>query len=186
VDKLEATGSLRIASAVLGGALLMLVITGYAGAQVLLQVPGDSPGPPFYARTDLVSGVFRFHTDEWAAVVCYRAPDCVPSEFNLLTFPCSLTGINAEPAPGHPLAACGINRTSAFWWWQWPGKLESRGLDARCRRPKNGGKDDRPSRSIPQEFRYLAIMPTRAGLPPEFERSDLARPDCRQKRDTGH
>jgi hypothetical protein len=61
----------------------------------MLRVPGESPGIPIYAQTDRA---FPFHTDQWAAIVFYRAPECVPANFNLLdlydipaVFACPLT-----------------------------------------------------------------------------------------------
>ena len=46
-----------------------------------LRFPGESPGAPAYARVapDLT-------TDEWAPVVFYRQPSCVPADYNLLRF----------------------------------------------------------------------------------------------------
>jgi hypothetical protein len=37
--------------------------------------------PPFYAR---VERPFTIHTDDWAALIFYRTPSCVPVAFNLL------------------------------------------------------------------------------------------------------
>jgi hypothetical protein len=51
--------------------------------QTLLSVPGESPGIPAYAR---VERPFAFHTQEWAAIVFYRLPGCIPAGFNLLNF----------------------------------------------------------------------------------------------------
>lgn len=55
----------------------------------------EDPGVPFYAR---VEGTNVVHDGEWAAIVFYRDPGCVPGEFNLLdffdapvAFGCSLT-----------------------------------------------------------------------------------------------
>ena len=45
----------------------------------------DDPGPPFYARTDDVTQSV-FHDGEWAAIVFYRDPGCVPADFNLIQF----------------------------------------------------------------------------------------------------
>ena len=45
----------------------------------------DDPGPPFYARTDHVPP-FVFNDGEWAAVVFYRDPNCIPASFNLIQF----------------------------------------------------------------------------------------------------
>ncbi len=75
--------------------VLASVCVGSAGAQVLLRVPEDSPGIPAYAR---VERPFVYHTNEWAAIVFYRDPACVPIDFNLLdlfdaprAFGCALT-----------------------------------------------------------------------------------------------
>jgi hypothetical protein len=45
----------------------------------------EDPGPPFYARTDHVPP-FVFNDGEWAAIVFYREPSCVPANFNLIQF----------------------------------------------------------------------------------------------------
>lgn len=45
----------------------------------------DDPGPPFYARTDHLPP-FVFNDGEWAVVVFYREPSCVPADFNLVQF----------------------------------------------------------------------------------------------------
>lgn len=45
----------------------------------------EDPGPPFYARTDHAPP-FVFHDGEWAAIVFYRDPSCVPADFNLAQF----------------------------------------------------------------------------------------------------
>lgn len=80
--------------------LLTIVLSVSAQAQVLTRIPQEDPGPPFYARverssvhTDIVP-----HTAEWAAVVFYRSPSCVPPNFNLMdlfhipgAFSCQLT-----------------------------------------------------------------------------------------------
>lgn len=43
---------------------------------------------PFYARAEPPADVggFAYHTDEWAAIVFYRDPSCVPEDFNLFQF----------------------------------------------------------------------------------------------------
>ncbi len=47
----------------------------------------ESPMFPFYSRTELAhGGGFGYHTDQWAAIVFYRDPNCVPSDFNLFEF----------------------------------------------------------------------------------------------------
>jgi hypothetical protein len=43
----------------------------------------DDGDVPFYARIEPHA---ILHTDDWAFVVCYRPPGCVPSTFNLLDF----------------------------------------------------------------------------------------------------
>jgi hypothetical protein len=51
-------------------------------AQIHLRVPDDIQ-PPVYAALDRG---FLPHTDEWAVVVFYRSPECIPVDFNLLDF----------------------------------------------------------------------------------------------------
>ena len=129
----EATKRWHFASTVLGAALITLMMTGFAGAQVLLRVPADTPGPPAYARVELHDGLFPFHTDEWAAIVFYRSPDCVPDGFNLLTlfdlpgaFACGLTisgfelwdnGPGIDLAPQHTVSH-GV--AVPVWFVPWP------------------------------------------------------------------
>lgn len=48
---------------------------------VRVEIPEDSPGPPFYSL--LQPGWFPM-TDEWAAVFFIRETDCVPGNFNLI------------------------------------------------------------------------------------------------------
>jgi len=48
-------------------------------SQGVVRTPGGDV--PFYARTDRI-----YHDDEWAVIVFYRPPDCVPGDFNLLDF----------------------------------------------------------------------------------------------------
>ena len=74
---------------VLGGVFSVLLLGGVFGhvaasapapqAQGVVRTPGGDV--PFYARTDKL-----FHNDEWAVVVFYRPPECVPASFNLLQF----------------------------------------------------------------------------------------------------
>jgi hypothetical protein len=72
-----------------------------APAQVRVDFgPGEAdPGPPFYAR---ITETFVAHTDQWAAIVFYRQPGCVPPTFNLLTF------FNPPSAFGCPLTVEGF------------------------------------------------------------------------------
>lgn len=43
----------------------------------------EDPGIPFYARVELLPP-FVFNDGDWAAVVFYRDPACVPADFNLI------------------------------------------------------------------------------------------------------
>jgi hypothetical protein len=53
-----------------------------AEAQIHLNIPEDSE-PPIYAN---IQHDFLPHTEDWAVVVFYRSPECVPPDFNLLDF----------------------------------------------------------------------------------------------------
>jgi len=59
-----------------------LTLATAAQAQIHLNIPEDID-PPFYA--DVTPG-FLPHTEEWAAVIFYRTPACVPADFNLFDF----------------------------------------------------------------------------------------------------
>lgn len=62
----------------------------------------EDPGPPFYAR--IVPSPPHFLNDgEWAAIVFYRDPRCVPAGFNLLLF------FDAPAAFGCPLTVHGAS-----------------------------------------------------------------------------
>jgi hypothetical protein len=82
--------------------------------RVALETSGrpQPPGLPFYAR--LQRGFEPIHSAEWAALVFYRQPLCVPSGFNLLDFfdipaafgcPVTVEGfeIFKEPLPAPPI-----------------------------------------------------------------------------------
>jgi hypothetical protein len=60
---------------------LLLVAAPTASANV--RVEGEGGNLPFYAR--LGRGEI-YHTDDWAAIVFYRPPTCIPIDFNLLDF----------------------------------------------------------------------------------------------------
>ena len=64
----------------------------------------EDPGPPFYARIDL-EPPHILSDGEWAAIVFYRDPGCVPAGFNLLLF------FDAPAAFSCPLAVHG----TSFW-----------------------------------------------------------------------
>jgi hypothetical protein len=57
-----------------------------ADAAIRIEVPEQGPGIPAYARIGEPAGPFAYHDGTWAAIVFYRLPECVPREFNLLTF----------------------------------------------------------------------------------------------------
>jgi hypothetical protein len=95
----------------------------------MLRIPDDSPGIPAYARTDRP---FVFHTDQWAAIVFYRAPDCVPGDVNLLNFPdfgaftCPLNvsgferwdnGLGIDAGPRHTVSS---GLSVPVWFVPWP------------------------------------------------------------------
>jgi hypothetical protein len=44
----------------------------------------EDPGIPFYARVEIYEP-YIFNDGEWAAIIFYRDPACVPDDFNLLT-----------------------------------------------------------------------------------------------------
>lgn len=90
-----------------GPVLFMCIGAGSISAQVMLRVPGDSSGIPAYAR---VERSFLLHTDEWAAIVFYRDPECVPPGFNLL----DLFDFPSQSSPG--AFGCGLT-VSGFELW---------------------------------------------------------------------
>jgi hypothetical protein len=62
--------------------LSVLAMPASAQAQVHLRIPDDIQ-PPAYAA---LGHGFLPHTNEWAVVVFYRSPGCIPNDFNLLDF----------------------------------------------------------------------------------------------------
>jgi hypothetical protein len=60
--------------------LAALTLGTVAEAQIHLNIPEDSQ-PPFYAN---ITRDFMPHTEDWAVVIFYRTPACVPADFNLL------------------------------------------------------------------------------------------------------
>jgi hypothetical protein len=105
-----------LAPALLAGAALC----GNANAELRLEIPGETFGPPFYARIEFASvdpGIVP-NNGEWAAIVIYRQLDCIPGDFNLLevfdvprAFNCPLNDIGGyevwsnapgvDPAPAY-------------------------------------------------------------------------------------
>ncbi len=124
----KATFKRFLAFALAGAALFTLAGAGPAGAQVL-HVPGDAPGVPAYAR---VERMYIPHTAEWAAIVFFRDPACVPAGFNLLdlfdipgAFSCPLTVSGFEvwddPATdAGPRQALSRGTAVPVWFVSWP------------------------------------------------------------------
>jgi hypothetical protein len=115
-------------------AVASAMVLGYlpteVSAQTLLRVPGESPGVPAYAR---VERPFAVHTDDWAAIVFYRLPGCIPAGFNLLdlfdipgAFACPLTisGFeiweNGPPIDGAPRQVVSSGVAVPVWLVPWP------------------------------------------------------------------
>lgn len=82
-------------------------------AELRLQIPDETFGPPFYARIEFpsVDPAIVPNNGEWAAIVIYRQVDCIPESFNLLevfdvpaAFGCPLNSIGGhevwQNAPG--------------------------------------------------------------------------------------
>ncbi len=134
-----ATVNRLLTSALAGAALLTLICAGSAGAQIqaMLRVPDQSPGFPGY--TLVPPFPYQTHTDQWAAIVFYRNPNCVPNTFNLLegpdttvifitgqlrAFACPLTisGFELWDKPGAGAPRIVVNSGSAVpvWFVRWP------------------------------------------------------------------
>jgi len=65
-------------------ALTVVLMTLLSAQAALANVRLENDGQvPFYARIERYE---VFHTDEWAAIVFYRPPSCIPDDFNLLDF----------------------------------------------------------------------------------------------------
>jgi hypothetical protein len=68
---------------------------------VVLNIPEEDPGPPFYARV----GLQLLHEQDLLAIPFYRDPACIPDDFNLLE-------MFDFPGPMGPGAfACPLNLT---------------------------------------------------------------------------
>ncbi len=117
----------RLLTSALAGAALLTFGTGLLHAQVMLRFPGESPGAPYYAN---VERPFMWHTEQWAAVVFVRAPDCVPANFNLLdlldapaAFACPLTVSGFElydkPGDGMPRQTLITGSAVPVWFVDW-------------------------------------------------------------------
>jgi len=93
--------------------LAWVAVCGVAQAELRLEIPGQTFGPPFYARIEFASvdPALVPNNGEWAAVVLYRQLTCIPPTFNLLqvfdvprAFSCPLNDIGGyevyKNAPG--------------------------------------------------------------------------------------
>lgn len=49
------------------------------------ETPADNPGPPYYARIEPVAPHF-YVAEDWVVIAFYRDPECIRSDFNLMTF----------------------------------------------------------------------------------------------------
>jgi hypothetical protein len=114
----------RCIAGVLAMAALGLAMQGaFAGSPKRSEFPtAVDPGPPFYARVEF-DGVV--HTDmvpndgEWAAVVFYRGPDCIPRDFNLrqfFDFPAADPATGQLVYPGFLVCAAELNVSGFFVW----------------------------------------------------------------------
>jgi len=68
------------------GLLACAAVCGVARAELRLEIPTQTFGPPFYARIEFASvdPALVPNNGEWAAVVLYRQLNCIPDTFNLL------------------------------------------------------------------------------------------------------
>ena len=93
--------------------LACVALSGVARAELRLEIPGQTSGPPFYARIEFASvdPALVPNNGEWAAIVLYRQLNCIPANFNLLqvfdvprAFSCPLNDIGGyevwRNAPG--------------------------------------------------------------------------------------
>jgi len=78
----------RSASAIVLAAVLVAAcaegedpISPRPAANILIDIPEESPGPPFYSL--IQPGWFPM-TEDWGAVAWLREPACVPDDFNIL------------------------------------------------------------------------------------------------------
>ena len=122
-------------------AMNAMLLTPPVRADIRLKVPEDNE-PPFYARLsgyEFTGAENVFRTEEWAAIVFYRAPACVPGAFNLLSFfdfsllgvpqpdrcPLTVEGFEIWPAPPGPGVAPIQTKLSSLgavpiWFVSWP------------------------------------------------------------------
>lgn len=96
-------------------------------AAIRLNVPEQNQ-PPFYARIEQDA----IHDDDWAAIVFYRDPSCVPADFNLLEF----FDFTPDPDLGLRVFGCPMTVSGFEVWENGPGldlapiQTKSRGMGA--------------------------------------------------------
>lgn len=96
-------------------AVATLSVAALAQTPLKLDFPSASPGIPAYARLELLIPDFDVpRNEQWAAIVFYRDPDCVPENFNL--------GMFFDPPVGGPGAfACELLVEGHELWANGPG-----------------------------------------------------------------
>lgn len=131
---------MKMMSLISGITILLALVAVLAGSQPAAADEGlvrttwpsqDDPGMPFYARVELLPP-YIFNDGQWAAVVFYRDPSCVPADFNLISvfdvpaaFSCPHTvhGTslwNGEPFNGAPkIIDIGGNGAVPVWFVPW-------------------------------------------------------------------
>jgi hypothetical protein len=76
------------------GAMSLLALVGFVASSHTVEAEeglvrttwpsAEDPGMPFYARVELLPP-YIFNDGNWAAIVFYRDPQCVPDNFNLIS-----------------------------------------------------------------------------------------------------
>ena len=63
--------------------LMLQVLSPVSNAYANVRT-GNGGDLPFYARIEPGGGVY--HTEEWAVIIFYRPPECIPDDFNFFDF----------------------------------------------------------------------------------------------------
>ena len=99
----------------------------------------ESPMFPFYSRTEPTQDVggFGYHTDAWAAIVFYRDPACVPTDFNPFSFydfdfarvfSCASLvdgfSLHVEPDGVTPPKVSNLSGAAAIWFVPWDDEFQ--------------------------------------------------------------
>ena len=94
-------------------ALTISTVAGAAPASAIVRLE-DGGNVPFYARITTIGDPDQiFHDGQWAAIVFYRPPHCVPDDFDLLKF------FDLPTGPEDPGAfGCGPTTTAGFNLWR--------------------------------------------------------------------